>query len=183
MEASMYREERIKLGIDISIVYFGVTFLTNLISQVFSMLIIRPNLLSVGTDYLDLVQTIKLILILALALASYLLYKKYKTTVSEVVFIVAGILLIISSLSTMAYAIQSVIASVDQARQNGDLLKQIVLANIISAINNTINLVIGIFLILFGEQRIQKQKIPQLLESRCLTSCLQSSSPCAKRTL
>lgn len=158
----MYREERIKLGIDISIVYFGVTFLTSLISQFFSALVMQPKLLAVGTRYPYLTLAVKPLLVLALVLASYMLYKKYKTPISEVVFIVAGILLIISSLSTIAYAIQLVIASVNQARQNGDLLKQIVLSNIISAINNIINFAIGIFLILFGEQRIQKQKILQL---------------------
>ncbi len=158
----MYREERIKLGIDISIVYFGVTFLTNLIINIFSTIIIHPNMLSIGANYPQLVQTVKLLLVLALVLASYLLYKKYKMPVSEVVFIVAGILLIISSLSTMPYVIQSAIASVNQARQNGDLLKQMVLLNIVSVINNIINLVIGIFLILFGEQRIKNQKILQL---------------------
>ncbi len=155
----MFIEERIKLGIDISIVYFGVLFFSNFISQAVIIVVNHKNILSNAVN-LNIFVIYRIAFMIGLVFASLWLHNKFKLKMSDTVYTISGVLLILASINVMAVTIYSAIISINQLNQTVGSKKEMLMSlannNFIGAIDNIVNMFVGIGLITFGEKRIKK---------------------------
>ena len=161
------REERQKLLLDTLFLYFGSNFLLNGIAVIIQTIIAHDILQNGSLLYTVLDQTIRLSLILALLIWSCRVTKRHDLKLQPLQIILAGGLLVFTTLFSLPMILQILIQTTLQLRSGNVEIQQLRVnqinlgASIIALINSVIFAIIGVLAVIVGERWIRLQEKKQ----------------------